>query len=48
MPLSGVALPQCEPGTTRCLALEGAPIGIRAHDGRDIGWHDLAWKNRDG
>jgi DNA-binding HxlR family transcriptional regulator len=20
------------------------PIGIRAHDGRDIGWHDLAWK----
>ena len=25
-----------------------APIGIRAHDGRDIGWHDLAWKNRDG
>jgi len=25
-----------------------SPIGIRSHDGRDIGWHDLAWKNRDG
>jgi len=24
-----------------------APIAIRAHDGRDIGWHDLAWKDRD-
>ena len=24
------------------------PIAIRAHDGRDIGWHDLAWKDRDG
>ena len=24
------------------------PIGIRAHDGRDIGWHDLAWKQREG
>jgi DNA-binding HxlR family transcriptional regulator len=24
------------------------PIGIRAHDGRDIGWHDLCWKMRDG
>jgi DNA-binding HxlR family transcriptional regulator len=24
-----------------------APIGIHAHDGRDIGWHDLAWKDRD-
>ena len=24
-----------------------APIGIRAHDGRDIGWHDLAWKARE-
>jgi DNA-binding HxlR family transcriptional regulator len=24
------------------------PIGIRAHDGRDIGWHDLAWKEREG
>ena len=24
-----------------------APIGIRAHDGRDIGWHDLAWKSLD-
>jgi DNA-binding HxlR family transcriptional regulator len=23
-----------------------APIRIRAHDGRDIGWHDLAWKHR--
>ena len=22
------------------------PVGIRAHDGRDIGWHDLAWKVR--
>jgi DNA-binding HxlR family transcriptional regulator len=21
------------------------PIGIRAHDGRDIGWHDLAWRD---
>ena len=25
-----------------------APISIRAHDGREIGWHDLAWKERDG
>jgi len=25
-----------------------APIRIRAHDGRDIGWHDLAWKHREG
>jgi DNA-binding HxlR family transcriptional regulator len=25
-----------------------APIGIRAADGRDIGWHDLAWKALDG
>ena len=24
-----------------------APIGIRAHDGRAIGWHDLCWKHRD-
>lgn len=24
-----------------------APIGIRAHDGRELGWHDLAWKERD-
>jgi len=24
-----------------------APIGIRAHDGREIGWHDLAWKHRE-
>jgi len=23
-----------------------APIAIRAHDGREIGWHDLAWKER--
>ena len=23
-----------------------APIGIRAQDGREIGWHDLAWKHR--
>ena len=23
------------------------PIGIRAADGRDIGWHDLAWKQRE-
>ena len=23
-----------------------APIGIRAADGRDIGWHDLAWQER--
>jgi hypothetical protein len=23
------------------------PIGIRAHGGREIGWHDLAWKQRD-
>ncbi len=23
------------------------PIGIRADDGRDIGWHDLAWQRRD-
>ena len=32
-------------------ARDGEPIravGIRAHDGRDIGWHDLAWKQRDG
>ena len=31
-------------------ARDGQPIrqiGIRAHDGRDIGWHDLAWKHRD-
>ena len=25
-----------------------APIAIRAHDGRELGWHDLAWKERDG
>ena len=25
-----------------------APIAIRAHDGRAIGWHDLAWKEREG
>ena len=25
-----------------------APIAIRAHDGRVIGWHDLAWKEREG
>jgi len=25
-----------------------APIGIRSHDGRDIGWHDLAWQDRNG
>ena len=25
-----------------------APIGIRAADGRDIGWHDLAWRKREG
>jgi DNA-binding HxlR family transcriptional regulator len=24
------------------------PIGIRAHDDREIGWHDLAWQARDG
>ena len=24
-----------------------APIAIRAHDGRVIGWHDLAWRERD-
>lgn len=24
-----------------------APIGIRAADGRDIGWHDLAWQERE-
>jgi DNA-binding HxlR family transcriptional regulator len=24
-----------------------APIGIHAQDGREIGWHDLAWKHRD-
>src|SRR6187551_1886611 len=24
------------------------PIAIRAHDGREIGWHDLAWKHREG
>ena len=23
-----------------------APIGIRAHDDRPIGWHDLCWKER--
>ena len=23
-----------------------APIAIRAHDGRAIGWHDLAWQRR--
>ena len=23
-----------------------APIGIRAADGREIGWHDLAWHER--
>jgi DNA-binding HxlR family transcriptional regulator len=23
------------------------PIGIRAHDDREIGWHDLAWKERE-
>jgi DNA-binding HxlR family transcriptional regulator len=23
------------------------PIGIRAHDDREIGWHDLAWRARD-
>ena len=23
-----------------------APIGIRASDGREIGWHDLAWQER--
>ena len=23
------------------------PIAIRAEDGREIGWHDLAWKQRD-
>ena len=23
------------------------PIAIRAHDGREIGWHDLAWKQTD-
>lgn len=23
-----------------------APIAIRAHDGRAIGWHDLAWRDR--
>ena len=23
------------------------PIGIRAQDGRDIGWHDLAWRERE-
>jgi len=25
-----------------------APIAIRAADGREIGWHDLAWKEREG
>src|SRR5687768_10236677 len=25
-----------------------APIAIRAHDGRELGWHDLAWQERDG
>ena len=24
-----------------------APVGIRAHDGRELGWHDLAWKRRE-
>ncbi len=24
-----------------------APIAIRAHDGREIGWHELAWKYLD-
>lgn len=24
-----------------------APIAIRAHDGRELGWHDLAWAERD-
>ena len=24
-----------------------APIAIHAHDGREIGWHDLAWKHRE-
>ena len=24
-----------------------APIAIRAHDGREIGWHDLCWKHRE-
>jgi DNA-binding HxlR family transcriptional regulator len=24
-----------------------APIAIRAHDGREIGWHELAWKHVD-
>jgi DNA-binding HxlR family transcriptional regulator len=24
-----------------------ASIAIRAHDGREIGWHDLAWQHRD-
>ena len=24
-----------------------APIAIRAHDGRAIGWHDLAWQHRE-
>jgi DNA-binding HxlR family transcriptional regulator len=24
------------------------PVGIRAHDDREIGWHDLAWKEREG
>ena len=24
-----------------------APIAIRAHDGREIGWHDLAWQHRE-
>ena len=31
-------------------ARDGEPIGpiaIRAHDGREIGWHDLAWKYRE-
>jgi DNA-binding HxlR family transcriptional regulator len=23
-------------------------VGIRAHDDREIGWHDLAWKDREG
>jgi DNA-binding HxlR family transcriptional regulator len=30
---------------------DGEPIGpirIRSHDGREIGWHDLAWQEREG
>ena len=32
-------------------ARDGEPIreiGIRAHDDREIGWHDLCWKAREG